>query len=317
MPSILNRILHPQIPDALLIFNASSGNPTESEAQLQQINRTLGELNVTYQLVQLDPKTRIHHVAARAARRGVPFIIACGGDNTIDLVARGIAGTRSTLVVVPTGTRNNIARSLNLPTDLAEAVRLISSGRRTSIDVGRARVAGGETFFLELFTIGLSAAMFPALDDAQKGNLARIGDVLGTFITNPPAKFRLNLERGQQKIDVQALTLLVLNLPYLGANFQIASSVDYQDGLLDVFLFSDLGKLDLLTYALQVARGFTDDPRVRHVRVQQLTVETDPPLPIMLDGNVLKQNALRRRKITLRAGPHYLNVMVPANEKLE
>lgn len=312
MPYIILDRVFGKPPDALVIFNPSSGNPTQSDAQLEQITTVLRGSNISNRVVKLEPATRIHHVAAKAARRGIPFVLACGGDNTVDLVARGIAGSRTALVVVPTGTRNNIAQSLHIPGDIAEAARLVITGQRRAIDLGRVRVAGRETFFLELFTIGLSAAMFPALDDAQKGNLARIGDVLTTFISNPPATFRLNLEQGQQKIDVQALTLLVLNMPYLGANYQIASSVDYNDGLLDVFLFSDLGKLDLLTYALQVARGFTDDPRVRQLRVKQLTIETEPPLPIMLDGNVLKQSALRGRKITVRAAPHFLNVMLPA-----
>ncbi len=298
--------------DAKVIFNLASGNIAESEAQLELVRQTLREMNLRTELTRVRPTTRIPHIAANAAQRGIPWIVACGGDNTIDLAARGLVATKSTLVIIPTGTRNNIARALHIPSDIAEAVRLIKNGKRTRVDMGHVRVLGRETYFLELLTIGLPAALFPALDEAQKGKLTRIGDVLSTFISHPPATLTLNLERRKQTISVQALMMLVLNMPYLGANFQIASSVDYQDGMLDVFLYADLGKLDLLTYALQVTRGFTDDPRVRHMRVKQLTIETDPPMPIMLDGTVLSGSALRRHTLSLRAAPHALKIMTPA-----
>src|SRR5581483_629894 len=274
MPKPVLGQLQRRTPDAKVIFNFSSGNVAESQAQLERVMQTLRDMGLRSELTRVRPRTRIHHVATNAAERGIPFVVACGGDNTIDLAARGIVSTKSTLVLVPTGTRNNIARALHIPSDLEQAVRLIQDGKRSRIDMGRANVLGHEAVLLELLTIGLPAALFPALDDAQKGKLTRIGDVLSTFISHAPATVTLNLERGKHKITVQALMLVVLNMPYLGANFQIAANVDYQDGMLDVFLYADLGKLDLLTYALQVSRGFTDDPRVRHVRVKQLTIET-------------------------------------------
>lgn len=313
--TIFKRILQRKTPDAVVIFNASSGNPEESDAQLQQILGTLRELGINAEVSRLRPESRIHHIAAKAARRGVPFVVACGGDNTIDLAARGIVGSDTTLVIVPTGTRNNIARALNLPSDVASATYLIKTGQRSRVDVGRVRVAHHETIFVELMTIGLAAAMFPAMDAAQKGDLSRLGDLLATFISHTPSTFYLNLDAGKQEIEVPASVLLVLNMPYLGANFQIASSVDYGDGFLDVFVYSDLGKLDLLTYALQVAQGFTDDPRVRHLRVKQLQVHTDPPMPVMIDGSVFSEKLSRRGALELSSAANALNVMrVPQNQ---
>ncbi len=315
---MLEKIMHTlrghPLPDARVIFNPGSGDAAQSNAELEHIVETLRALGVTAKITRLKPENRIHHIAARAAKRGIPFVVACGGDNTIDLAARGIAGSNTTLVIVPTGTRNNVARALNLPQDVVSATYLIKTGQRARVDVGRVQVAKRETIFLELMTIGLAAAMFPAMDAAQKGDLARLGDLLGTFIAHTPSTFHLNLDAGKQTISVEALVLLVLNMPYLGANFQIASSVDFTDGLLDVFLYADLGKLDLLTYAIQLTQGFTDDPRVRHLRVKSIQVHTDPPMPVMLDGNVFSEKLLRRGALELSTAPLALNVMrVPAS----
>lgn len=312
MTSIFDQVLKRDIPDAQVIFNPGSGNAAESDTQLAQVLTTLRDLGLKSKVFRIQPNSRIHHVSAHAAKRGTPFVVACGGDNTIDLAARGMVGTPSTLVVVPTGTRNNIAHALKLPLGVPEAVGLVKAGQRTQVDAGRVHISGRQTFFLELLTVGLSAAMFPSMDQAQKGNLASIGDLLSTFITQPPATFHLNFDRGAQVITTQALMLVVMNMPYVGANFQLDSSVDYCDGLLDVFVYADLGKLDLITYALQVAQGSPDDPRVRHLRVKEIEIQTDPPMPIMLDGNVLKESALRGRALKLEAAPRLLNIMVPS-----
>jgi diacylglycerol kinase family enzyme len=296
---------------ALVIFNASAGNALESAAQLEQVLDALNDVSITPELYRVQPGSRIPVVAAHAARRGVPYVVACGGDNTIDQVARSLSGTGSTLVIVPTGTRNNIARGLEIPTEIPAAVQLIRTGERRRVDMGRVKLVGRQAVFFELATIGLGAALFEAADDVQHGNLARLGDLLGTFVTHPVSTFSLNLDRGRQKLQVDAYLLLVMNLPYLGANYQLGNQVDFADGLLDVFLYANLGKLDLLTYALQVAQGFTDDPRVRHVRVKQLQVETDPPMPVMLDGQVLSNRVLRGRTLTFSGLPRALNVMAP------
>lgn len=291
---------------ATVFFNPSSGNSQESDAQLELMETTLRDAGVTANVVKVEPGLDLPTAAQEAAHRGAQYIVASGGDNTIDMVARGLVGTRAKLVIVPTGTRNNIAHALNIPLDIQAATQLITEGERVKVDMGRARVAGREIFFLELVAVGLGAAMFTGMDEAQKGNFAKLGDLLGTFISHPPSNFRLNLDRGRQKLAVEALTMVVMNMPFLGANFQLGSSVDYRDGLLDVFLYADLGKLDLLTHAVQVSQGATDDPRVRHLRIKQLVVETDPPLPVMIDGEVLESSRLE-----IHRAEGALRVMVP------
>lgn len=296
---------------ALFIFNPNSGDAAQSDAQLAQIKSVLDELRVETQVVTLTPNLSVSDIAKDAAKRGIQYVIASGGDNTMDAVARGIVGTHSRLVIIPTGTRNNIAHALNLPLDVAEATRLIGTGKRIKVDMGRIRTGDGFIYFLELVSVGLGAAMFTGLDEAQKGNIAKIGDLLSTFISHPPSDFTFNLDRGRQKLNVQALTMVVLNMPFIGANFQLSSYVDFQDGLLDVFVYADIGKLDLLTHALQVAQGVTDDSRIRHLRVKNLVVDTYPVLPVMIDGEILESHHL---EISRAAGA--LNVMVPAESAL-
>ena len=100
--------------------------------------------------------------------------------------------------------------------------------------------------------MGLFSALFPAADDIQHGDLTRIGDFLAALVASPPAEMHLILD-GKQKIKTLCHVVLVSNMPYIGPHFQVGTSASMNDGLLDVLLFADLSKMELLGFAVQVA----------------------------------------------------------------
>ena len=86
--------------------------------------------------------------------------------------------------------------------------------------------------------------------------------------------------------------VLIANMPYIGPRFQISPDVSCNDGRLDVFVFSDMGKLDLISYAVQSAGGGAEDARIKHYRVKRLTIHSDPQMPVLADGVLLDQGPL-------------------------
>lgn len=279
---------------AMLIFNPVSGQPRESPNQLVEILSYLQAANILPEVFLVEPNSHLPSVAANAIERGIRFIIVSGGDGTIDSVMGSLVGTEATLGILPTGTRNNIAFSLGVPSDnLEAAVQILRNGHRLRIDVGHANCSGESRYFLEACSVGLLSALFPAADDIQHGNFARIGDLLSTLITSPPAEFHIQIDQGLEKLDTQAHVLLVANMPYIGARFQAGPDISFDDSHLDVFIYSNLSKLDLIGVAVQATGGGTDDPRIQRYRVRQLAVETEPKLPVMADGFALGEGPLK------------------------
>ena len=70
------------------------------------------------------------------AERGDQLVIVGGGDGTISAAAAVLAGTETRLGILPLGTLNHFARDLEIPTDVAEAVRVIAAGKERSVDIG-------------------------------------------------------------------------------------------------------------------------------------------------------------------------------------
>ena len=289
-----------------LIFNPNSGSPAESPAQLQVILGALQAINLLPEVHLVEPEHDIRVVVKDALRRGHRLFVACGGDGTIDTVAAALAGTRGTLGIVPAGTRNNVAFSLGIPDDPRAAVDLLRTGRRMKIDVGLAVCGSEQRVFLEAVSVGLLSALFPATDDIQHGNWARLGDLLGTLIASPVAEIKLVLD-GQPAVRTQGHIVVVTNMLYVGPRFRVDPGSSLDDGLLDVVVYAELSKIDLLGNVLQAATGGIEDERILRYKVQKLVVDTNPQMPIVVDGFPMGEGSLRlsvrRQALNVIAAP--------------
>ncbi len=299
-----------------LIFNPRSGSAAVGPDRLQVIVAALQSAGLLPEVYLVEPEHDIRAAVKGALRRGHRLFVVCGGDGTIDVAAGALAGTRATLGIVPMGTRNNVAYSLGLPDHPLEAAQLLRTGPRRKIDVGLAECGGEQRVFLEACSVGLLSALFPASDDLQHGNLTRLPDVVSTLISTPPAEIRLQLY-GQPPLDLGGYVLVAANMPFVGPRYPLAPNSSLEDGLLELVVFADLSKLDLLGTALQVVTGGAEDRRIRRYQVRQAVIETRPPMPVVVDGFPFEaagplRLSVRRRALNVIAGPELRGGGLPA-----
>ncbi len=289
---------------AKLIFNPAAGNPAESALQLVELLRLLQAQQIQIEVLLVQPEHRLHLLARSAARAGAKMVIVSGGDGTIENVALGLVGSQTTLGIIPTGTRNNLARSLGIPTDsLAGAVALLRKGRRLKIDVGQVRQRKVSRCFLEAGVIGLASALYPSADDIQHGDLGKLAEFISTLVSAAPSEIRLRVDHHRKEIVTRAHMVIVANMPLMGANFQIAPDVSFDDRYLDVFVYSDLSKRDLIGQAMQ-SPATMPDARIQRFRAKTVAITTNPAMPVMADGVSLGDGS-----VTVMLHPHRLRVM--------
>jgi diacylglycerol kinase (ATP) len=291
---------------ARLLFNASSGRPEESAQQLADILTEMKRQQILPQVFTVRPNSRVGAVVRNAIRWGFKLVVVAGGDGTIDSVAGALVDSPATLGIIPTGTRNNMAMSLGIPCAIPEAVALLRQGRRLKVDVGQVQNGKVRRWFMEAASLGLLSDLYPLADGIQHGQLAQIGELLSTFVSAAPSRLKIVLD-GRSQPEITAHMALISNMPFLGPNFQVAPGVSFQDGRLNVFIYSDMGKLDLISYVMQSTGGGAIDDRIKHHRVKHVTIESNPPMAVLADGIPLglgRVTALvRPRALSVMAGP--------------
>ncbi len=288
---------------AKLIFNAGSGRPEESPHQLASILSAMQDQQILPEVYTVHPDSQLETVVHNAIRAGIKLIVVAGGDGTIDSVVGAMVGTEATLGIIPTGTRNNVAFNLGIGGDIAESVALLRRGRRLKIDVGQVHCGHFRHWFLEVAALGLVSDLYPMADDIQHGDLTMIGELLAKFVSATPSRLHMSYD-GRRQLNTSAHMLLITNMPFLGPHFQISPNVSFRDGRLDVFTFSDMSKLNMISYAMLSQIGLAADVGIKHYRVKHVKIRSIPRMPVLADGLLLGEGSL-----SVHIHPHALRVM--------
>jgi diacylglycerol kinase (ATP) len=209
--------------------------------------------------------------AEREARAGRAFLIACGGDGTINEVANGIlrAGAGAELGVLPSGTGGDFRRTLRMPTRAADAARHLRAGATRTIDAGRVTFTNGgggdETrFFLNVASFGMGGEVIRRVKE-RLGLSAGASRLLGGKLSfalaavqsaaafeKPSVRVALD---GRAESQLTVTNFCVANARYFGGGMKIAPAALLDDGLFDVVAVGDLSALSVLANSYRVYLG--------------------------------------------------------------
>ena len=226
-------------------------------------------------------------LAACEAAPSFDAVVAVGGDGTVGACAAGLADANrpagAALGVVPAGGGNDAARSLGLPAgDPLAAAGLLARLRRRPADL--ATVAGRA--YLNVAGAGFDSEVTRVANQrlGWAGNRPRyIGAVLGQLAVGGTASFRLVLDGRAQ--SVSGWLVAVANGPSYGGGMRVAPQASLADGLLDVVVIADIGKLDFLRTFPKVFSGrHVEHPAVTVHRAARVELDADRTLAVYADG---------------------------------
>jgi diacylglycerol kinase (ATP) len=285
---------------AKLIANPGAGKPEESARQLELASRLLQQQGMQVDVALAKPKEEATPLAKQAVKDGYDMIIAMGGDGTLEAVLRAMVGRKTPMGIIPTGTQNNIAKSLGIPVELEAACALIASKHVRKLDVGKVKVKGKRLYFFELTAVGLVAALYPQTSKLADGKLSKIKDVALTLLhQEPDPEVFLTLD-DESKIKVKTMLVVISNAPMFGANFLVAPDASVADGFLDVTVYPDFSKTEVLAYFAQIrSEGFSAKEKVQRYRASKIEIKTNPKMKVMADGVMLGKGTV---KIKSKAG---------------
>ncbi len=293
----------PTVPDAVLIINPTAGRG-KAGRQVPEIRRLLGPTATNWVWRYTRKRGDATALAHEAAQSGVPLIVAVGGDGTLHEVANGVLGTGATVGLIPFGTGNDFARSVGLYGSLEVACRAVTGGFVKHIDIGVIEGAGtdGPRHFLVLTGTGYDARTAQTVNEGIRhlsGPLAYVWGAILTLRTFEPFALRLTLDDDSPR-NVEAMFVSFANAETTGGGMRIAPGALADDGCLDICLVETVSKPALLYQLTQVFSGkHVHHPAVTMLRARTISVDADPPQPLLIDGEVCGTTPA---KITLLPG---------------
>ena len=220
-----------------------------------------------------------------------PIVVAAGGDGTVGAVANALVGSQAVLGILPLGTSNDFARSIDIPMHVESTVRLLSRGRVSTVDAGRLSGDGQPArHFVHAAAAGLNVqfARFATRADLRE-RLGRLTyAVAAALALKERPVFTCDVEHEGGREQLQLVHLAVINAPVFGGflDLKIPGAAP-DDRSLNVLMVEHLPMRRLIRSALYPAIGLHGRIRgFRILRVSSLKVYPPNPMDVTLDGEI-------------------------------
>jgi diacylglycerol kinase (ATP) len=236
-------------------------------------------------------------LALEAANENVDYIIAAGGDGTMNEVINGImmaapeSRDKIILGLFPQGTGNDFARSAQIPSSISELAKLITSGNSKQIDLGLATYTlhNGDTksrYFDNIIEIGVGAKTVEIVNKSSK--------ILGSTLTFFLGVIKAFMSYKQQSVRVKAtdfqwagkiVEVCVANGSYFGSGLGIAPGALLDDGKLCLVIVGNIRIIHFLKYLPKLrSRKLIKHPEIHYLSVDSCEIITNDKYPVEMDG---------------------------------
>jgi diacylglycerol kinase (ATP) len=302
------------VSHAKVIINPAAG-AYKTYKKWPQLNRLLDHIGLSFDHQYTEGAGHAIEIARNAASDGYRYLVAVGGDGTVNEVANGILNTGNaaevSLGVVSTGTGSDFARSTGIPMDSLNACSVLTSTKRLVIDAGIVEYYknGQKTqrYFVNAAGIGFDAAAVESTDKIPKyfgGTIPYLAGLLRTLIGYRNKSVVMDMD--DRKKSAKILSVIVANGNYLGGGMRVAPDAVIDDALFDVVVIGDVGKLDLLKSLPMIYKGtHGNHPKVSIEKAAEVSIDTSERVLVHADGELLGEGPASFRLI-----PSALNVVV-------
>jgi diacylglycerol kinase (ATP) len=275
------------VAGAALIVNARSRTGEQAFERASELLTSLGvEIGASY---ALHDAARLPETVREAVGEGHDPIILGGGDGSVSSTVDFLAHNDVTLGLLPLGTANDFARTLEIPGDLEAACRTIANGKVVDIDLGLA----GDNFYVNVASVGLGVEATRALSPQLKkriGPLAYPVAAIKAFLKHEPFTARFSFPDGDHEPVGygRLLQVAVGNGRFYGGGMVVAPDSGIDDRTLDVYAIKLGRQRDLVGVARYLKSGdFVKNESVDHFHTQRVRLETEPELSVNVDGELV------------------------------
>jgi len=220
-------------------------------------------------------------------QEGFGIVVAMGGDGTLNEVVNGIASSAATLGFIPAGTGNGFAYTFGLANgEVSKACRVLTQGNVRTVDLCNAN----GRLFINSAGAGFDAEVEHMANVWGKryfpGYGAYVASILRQLTAFSPREMVIEVDG--REIYAKAWTVAVANARYFGGGLMIAPTAEFDDGLLDVYIFKETSKAVFLRLMLRVMTGdHVSHPAVEFHRAKRVKLNSPQRIAVQIDGELV------------------------------
>ncbi|MBS0010489.1 MAG: hypothetical protein KFF49_03715 [Bacteroidales bacterium] len=250
-------------------------NPEEA------INKKSKQHNYQFSIFNIPEEPDLAKINDAIDKFSPTIAVAGGGDGTVNLVAKSIAGKGIRLGIIPLGSSNGLAYQLNIPVGLDEALDLIAKGDSKKIDT---LIIDNKHLCLHMCDLGMNARVIKRRDDEDEGGfLAYVKQYIKEL--GYKQKFRFDMETGDRHISGKAVMIVLANSPYYGTGAMIAPEGQPDDGWFEIVIVKAYTLRFLLDMLITIFYKNYSNKTTRYIiKTRKVNITTNKPQEMQIDG---------------------------------
>jgi YegS/Rv2252/BmrU family lipid kinase len=272
----------------------------------KSIEATLDKKKDSLQILNTLKKGHAIDLAQKAIQEKANLLVACGGDGTINEVARGLVGTEIPLAIIPLGSGNGIARHFKIPFGISQAVQLIKKNKVAKMDVGE---VNGHYFFGNMGCALESHFIRTYQKNKWHGIWAYIIAFLDAILSFRYQKIKIEYDENSQTIS--PFVMLVSNTNQQGYDFSLTPQALSNDGLMDVFWMEKSNFFNNFIFIVNALMGrklTTKGCNLIRLSALKISLLESSDLCVQIDGEFLP---VASKRLEIKVLPKQLNLIVP------
>lgn len=242
-------------------------------------------------------------LAAKAVADGANYVVAVGGDGTVNEIGRALLNTDCALGIIPLGSGNGLARDLHISTNLEKALSIINDEKVITMDYGKAN----DRIFFCTCGVGFDALVAGKIKGLKDRGLKMYMETMTTtFFKYNPEVYEVVTPQGT--IRDKFFLVTCANTGQYGYNAYIAPHADVQDGQLSISILKPLNLLDTPILGLQMfSKTLEKNKKLIAFKTSEITIRRTSAGLMHLDGDAF----IMDKDIHVRIYPKGLKVLVP------
>jgi diacylglycerol kinase (ATP) len=197
----------------------------------------------------------------------------------------------------PSGTRNVLAKSLDLPEEVMECCNNFIKGKTQKIDVISATATDPNDHlkaitkvFLNAAEIGFGAEVIDKSKKMRNKINSRIVSTVASIATTLPG-YESNLcevivDDGREKVLLKMTMGIIANGKFIGGGFMAAPQASVSDGLLDIVILKDSDSITMLDELVNMKSGkYSDESDIFYMQSRKVSIHSkERDVPVTIDG---------------------------------